>query len=359
MTIRKSRRSAILGALALCAVLLPLDPAHSQGGPQSTWEPDVQISSSASDGRAVQTFSTTESADECRKFCIAATECVAWQWRTPNAPGAKLCFLIRNPNLQRMSAPPGTVISGVVTRPSGTPSRAVPASLFPQPKPGSRVLYSLGSSPQRYVEYRFLGNEGNTTLVDRYAWQGTVTDRDRAQPDNARMIFDEVVGGCTVTASPAALRTLTIGSTISYTRRCATTRAARHAADTSTSTSVAQVQRIVKGREIVTMGQGTFEGVLVEKRSRTTYRAHVPGRPELSIEEVSEFSSATVWVESCGCFLRQSTQSRLVSRNVSATLLKALDDSGPDGALNANVLRQKLGPAFEWRTQIWVPIQFY
>ncbi|MFO0987365.1 MAG: PAN domain-containing protein [Alphaproteobacteria bacterium] len=357
MSYRALRRAGAFVACALASLSLSFGLAHAQGAPQSTWEPGQQLMT-AEGLVSAMTWNVLDSAEQCRDYCFATPECTVWQWRTPQESSApRSCFLNKGNTIQRRSAPANLVISGVVSRTAATPAQRPAHGLFPQPKPGLRILYSIDRPElRRWAEYRVLGNEGHATLVARRAWEGEVTGRDQARPDNARMIFDEISGAnCTVTASAAALRTIAAGATLNYERRCAQT------SSSGRSQTIVQVMRTVKGRETLWIGQGSFVGVVVEKKTRAVTRTyHSRSRPDLWSEQVIERMDTALWVESCGCFLKRTIQTRILSTRNAPGYLAAREREGETGLDEAIRLRRLEQTTFhEPSIQSWTAIEFY
>jgi hypothetical protein len=89
------------------------------------------------------------------------------------------------------------------------------------------------------------------------------------------------------------------------------------------------------------MAQGTYEGIVVEKRSRTIIRSHYRNRSDAWTDETFERIDTKIWVENCGCFVSQTTEERHMATKSSPALIKALEARGADGVDEANRLRRR------------------
>jgi len=216
--------------------------------------------------------------------------------------------------------------------------------LFPLPKRGFQILYSVG--PNRYAHFEVLERAGHAMIVQRKVWEGSAADRASARGEQVSMVMEVPLGStlpgqsCTITAAPAALRNLAPGAVLNYTRRCTRTVASNTAPGTFTTVTTATIVRTVQGRRTVALAQGRLEGTMIDVRTRSTTRSHFPNRPDAWWEETGESVDRMVWAEQIGFFVERTTSSRRVALRVSPAYLAANEALGADGVAEANRMRR-------------------
>lgn len=275
------------------------------------------------DGAYIDTIHVP-SAQQCRAACLGMAQCQAWTWS--GSKWGNGCARYKTSQLKREANP--FFVSGTVSAAGAAPA----AQSFPFPQTPMTLIFRVPplNDPtfDRYASFKFTLVEGDVTSVLLRAWEGPLSMFDTATGNDkyVKQTFDEAVGdidniSCSISATPAQMRAISVGAKLNYTRTCTS-----YHRDGGSGETVSEIERVVLRTEKITVPIGTFDAFVVRKTTRSRSRSTTPvGGIDL---ETSENENTRWWVPVLGFYVRETSRARVVDRVFSSSTIEAYRQNG-------------------------------